>query len=145
MSSKKSVFLSTRTVEWIESTTKKDSHDQGPKWSEALNATVDQFRFLLKSELPDLTMDEWTVILNVYTGCYFPAHSVPARIASDMMDNVGAVDLAELSPDYAEMVKKIHALTQIQQLAILYFVQIFWSSDWKGDWEEIVTTIKSRF
>jgi hypothetical protein len=145
MALKKSVFLSTRTAAWIESITKKESHGEGPKWSEAINATFDQFRFLLKSELPELTMEEWEVILNVYTGCYFPAHGVPARIASDMMDNVGAIDLSELSAEYSEMVKKVYAFSQVQQLAILYFVQIFWSCNWKGEWSEIVEQIKAKF
>jgi hypothetical protein len=145
MATKKSVFLSDYTVGWIESTTKKDSHDQGPKWSESLNATVEQFRHLLRTNLPELTRDEWTCLLNVYTGCYFPAHGVPARIASDMMDNVGAVDIAELSDEYAELVRKTHAMSQAQQLAILYFVQMFWASDWKGDWDEIEKTIKEKF
>lgn len=145
MATKKSVFLSTRTVEWIESTTKKDSHEQGAKWSESINATVDQFRFLLKTELPELEMIEWQAILNVYSGCYFPAHGIPARIASDMMDDAGAIEISELSEDYAALVRKVYAMTQVEQLAILYFVQIFWSSDWKGEWDEIVSTIKGKF
>lgn len=145
MSSKKSVFLSARTADWIKSTTQKDSHDQGPKWSEAINATFDQLRYLLKTELPDLSPDEWTVILNVYAGSHFPAHGVPASIASDMMDDVGAIDLQSLAPDYAELIKKVHAFSQLQQLAILYFVQIFWAADWGSDWEEIIIAIKSKF
>ena len=143
---KKSVFLSGYTAEWINSTTQKDheSHD-GPKWSESINATFEQFRHLLKTSLPELTVDEWTYILNVYAGCYFPAHSVPARIASDMMDNVGAISLDALSDDYGALVRKAHAMSQVEQLAILYFVQIFWSATWSGDWGEIVSQIKSKF
>lgn len=145
MATKKSVFLSDYTVNWIESTTSKHYHDQGPKWSESINATFDQFRYLLREELPKLDIDEWTIILNVYTGCYFPAHGVPARIASDMMDNIDAITLDNVEHDYAELVKKVYAMNQVEQLAILYFVQIFWSNDWKGNWEEIEATIKAKF
>lgn len=148
MATKKSVFLSDYTVAWIEATTSKHSHDQGPKWSEAINATVEQFRFLLRESLPELNIDEWTAILNVYAGCYFPAHGIPSRIASDMMDNVGEISLEKLeqsSPDYAVLVKKIYAMSQLEQLAVLYFVQIFWSHDWNGEWPEIVTAIKKLF
>jgi len=146
MATKKSVFLADLTVAWIETTTQKDhaAHD-GPKWSEAINATFEQFRFLMRESLPDLSQDEWTIILNVYAGCYFPAHGVPARIASDMMDNVGAVSVEDLTPDYAALVRKVHALSQPQQLAVLYFVQIFWSANWTGDWPDIVAAINARF
>lgn len=146
MATKKSVFLSDLTVNWIISTTQKDyaAHD-GPKWSEAINATFEQFRYLLKTSLPELTINEWTVILNVYAGCYFPAHGVPARIASDMMDNVGAISIDELAEDYAALVKKVHDMSQVEQLAILYFVQIFWSQSWSGDWDDIASQVKACF
>lgn len=145
MATKKSVFLSDYTTAWIEATTSKHLHNQGPKWSEAINATVEQFRFLLRGSLPDLDIEEWHIILNVYAGCYFPAHGVPARIASDMMDDLGEISIENLKPDYAALVRKVYAMSQLEQLAILYFVQIFWSNDWKGDWAEIVTAIKKLF
>ena len=149
MATKKSVFLSDYTVNWIESTTSKKLNGtdiDGPKWSESINATFEQFRFLLRTSLPELTMAEWQTILNVYAGCYFPAHGVPARIASDMMDNIGAVDLNQVEQNYADLVRKVHAFNQVEQLAILYFVQIFWSNDWKmKEWQEIVDGIKIKF
>lgn len=152
MAIKKSVFLSDYSVEWIELTTKKTLNNKeldGPKWSESINAAFEQLRFLLRSSLPSLSMDEWQAILNVYTGCYFPAHGVPARIASDMMDNIGAVDITiveERAPDYAALVRKTHAMSQLEQLAILYFVQIFWSNDWKmSEWEQVVSEIQQKF
>lgn len=152
MATKKSVFLSDYTVSWIEITTKKMLNDQeldGPKWSEAINATFEQFRFLLRESLPELSADEWQIILNVYAGTYFPAHGVPARIASDIMDNVGEVDIAnvdKLMPEYAVLIRRVHAMSQIAQLAILYFVQIFWSNDWPmKEWSQIVSEIKAKF
>jgi hypothetical protein len=146
---KKSVFLSSKTVEWIECTTKiYHPASDGPKWSEAINATFEHLRFLLKNSLPDLSAEEWEIILNVYAGCYMPAHGVPARIASDMMDDLGEVSIENVRknlPAYADLVIKIHALSQTEQFAILYFVQIFWSRDWSGDWEQIFLEIKSKF
>lgn len=152
MATKKSVFLADFTVNWINDTTTKKLNGEeldGPKWSESINATFEQFRFLLRDALPDLDQNEWQTILNVYAGCYFPAHGVPARIASDMMDNLGECDLAAVEktmPDYAALVRKVHAMNQVEQLAILYFVQIFWSNDWKmGEWGDIVKAIRAKF
>ena len=152
MATKKSVFLSDYTANWIETTTKKTLNEkdlEGPKWSEAINATFEQFRFLLRESLPDLSMDEWQIILNVYAGTYFPAHGVPARIASDIMDNIGEVDIANvdnLMPEYAALIRKTHVMSQLEQLAILYFVQIFWSNVWPmKEWDQIVSDIKSKF
>lgn len=153
MATKKSVFLSDYTVAWIDSTTSKKLNGEeleGPKWSESINATFEQFRFLLRGALPDLDVSEWQAILNVYAGCYFPAHGVPVRIASDMMDNIGECDIAnveKLIPEYAALIRKVHGMQQVEQLAILYFVQIFWSNDWKlsGEWSDVVAAIKAKF
>jgi len=146
MSTKKAVFLSDRAAEWIQATTKKDHPAQdGPKWSESINATFEQLRFLLKSSLPELTIDEWQIILNVYAGTYFPAHGIPCRIASDMMDNIGEISLDNVNEEYAKLVRKLYAMSQLEQLAILYFVQIFWSGKWSGEWDEIVKHISGTF
>jgi hypothetical protein len=149
MAIKKSVFLSDYTGHWITTTTVKKSNGEeidGPKWSESINATFEQFRFLLRQSLPDLSMEEWQTLLNVYAGSYFPAHGVPARIASDMMDNIGAVDINKVDKTYADLVRKIYDFNQTEQLAILYFIQIFWANDWPmKEWNEIVKEIKSKF
>lgn len=148
MATKKSVFLANQTIDWIQSTTTKDhASKEGPKWSESINATFEQFRYLLRISLPELDQGEWATILNVYAGTYFPAHGVPARIASDMMDNLGEISIESLriqNPEYADLVEKVHQFDQTQQLAILYFVQIFWSQNWSGEWEEIVKLISSK-
>lgn len=153
MANKKSLFLSDFTSDWIKTTTTKKIDNElndGPKWSESVNATFEQFRFLLRDALPDLDANEWQKILKVYSGCYFPAHGVPARIASDMMDDIGECDLAnveKLNPEYAALVRKAHSFSQIEQLAILYFVQIFWLNDWKSyaEWADIFEAIKKNF
>jgi len=145
MATKKSVFLSDRTAEWIKDATNKSEFDQSVKWSESINATFDQFRFLLQSSMPDLSMEEWTIILNVYAGSYFPAHGIPARIALDMMDHVGKIDIDNLASDYADLIRKVYAMSQLEQISILYFVQIFWGNKWTGEWCDIVSKIKSKF
>ena len=143
MATKKSVFLSDVTSHWVEITTKKDGLDTGAKWSEAINATFEQFIFLLRSSLPTLTVSEWEIILNVYAGCYFPAHGTPVRIASDIMDNFGEVDIDSLRPEYADLVRKTHAMSQTEQMSILYVVQMFWSKTWKTqeNFEAVITEI----
>ena len=149
MAIKKSVFLSDRTGEWISVTTCKSGFDMTPKWSESINATTDQFRYLLKVSIPDLNIYEWTSIFNIYNGCHMPAHSIPARVASDMMDNIGAIDLENVGKDYAALVRKVYAMTQTEQLAITYVAQIFWSSEWKldedDDWLTVVKMIVDKF
>jgi len=36
-------------------------------------------------------------------------------------------------------------MSQIEQLAILYFVQIFFAKKWNMEWDDIVASIKSKF
>lgn len=142
MSVKKSVFLTDLTAQWIEATTA--GSPDSPAWSSAINATVEQLRYLLGQSLPDLTQEEWSALLNVYTGCHMPGHGLPARIASDIMDDAGALELSELTEERQTLVRKMHALNQTEQLAVLYFIQLFWSVDRNGqNWPGILSDIKA--
>ena len=146
MSNRKVFYISERTADWITSTTAKLDFGEKARWSVAVNATVDQFRYLLRESLPDLDIEEWTIILNVYAGCYFPAHGIPARIASDMLDNVGVDSIEDITnEDYKALAIKVYGMTQIEQFAILYFVQIFFANKWNMEWDDIVAAIKSKF
>lgn len=150
MSAKKSVFLVSSTVDWIAATTAKPLHGENPQWSESINTIFWQFKLLLKDSLPNLNSNEWIALIKVYKDQRFPAHGVgPARkfphfpvrtlprIANDMMNAVGAINLESISDkSYAQLVVKMHGMTPLEQLAILYFIQIFWQSDWTApDWE----------
>jgi len=145
MATKKSVFLGDVTVNWINITTIDTNAEDGPKWSEGINATFEQFRYLIKTSLPELSQEEWQIILNTYAGSYFPAHGVPARIASDIMDDLGVISIDALDPELADLVKKMHGLSQPEQLAVLYFVQIFWSGNVPAGetWGDTVSAIKA--
>ena len=146
MSYRTVIYLSGRTCAWITDTTAKPDFGEKARWSVAVNATVDQFRYLIRNSLPDLSRDEWTIILNVYAGCYFPAHAIPARIASDMLDNVGVDSIEDITnEDYKALAIKVYGMTQIEQFAILYFVQIFFANKWNMEWDDIVAAIKSKF
>lgn len=148
MSVKKSVFLSDQTARWVGATTTQHSDGvSGPRWSESINATCEHFRHVLCSAMPELTQDEWQILLNIYAGSYSPAHDAPARIASDMMDNVGAISIDKLDDaEYKALVIKMHKTSQVEQLAVLYFIQIFWSGDWQGyHWETIREKIMEEF
>jgi broad specificity polyphosphatase/5'/3'-nucleotidase SurE len=149
MAVKKSVFLSDRTANFIKLTTCKEGFDIAPKWSESINATTDQFRYLLKINVPELSIYEWTSIFNVYNGCMNRAHSVPVRVASDMMDYRGAIDLEQVEkddPDYAALVRKVYAMTQVEQIAITYVAQ--WATQWElredDDWLTVVGMIVEK-
>lgn len=132
MSKKVGVYLTERSQEVITGLARDEG---GPSTSGVINAVLERYRWVCKSTLPDLTTLEWETLLNVYTGCEMSSYSPPYRVASDMMDDRGEVDLAvlaETDPDYAELVRKVHAMTQAEQLAIIDFCQRFWSRDWSS-------------
>lgn len=143
MSIKKSLYLSDLTENWITATS---GGDEDPAWSASVNATFEQFRYLLGQALPNLSRKEWTALLNIYAGWRAPCYSLPIRIASDIMDDAGTVDISRLPDDTRALVHKMHGLSQLEQLAVLYFVQIFWSTDRCGQaWDEIVADICAQF
>lgn len=137
---KKSVMFSELTQAYITARTRSDSNIA---WSQALNEGFKALQWLTTESLPELTEGEWETILNVYSGSIIELIP-PFRIASDMMDDKGAIALEELEPEYADLVKKMHALSQVEQFAVLDFVQKFWAKDWKdcSDFAAIVDAIK---
>ena len=128
MANKKSVFLANKTIEWIESTTTRFDKGGAAKWSESVNATFEQLIFLLEDSLPNLSSDEWLLIFSLYADYTFPAHGVPAKIASDVMARALArakdVDPGQLKGKDLELVNKVHGYSQIEKMAILYVIQL---------------------
>jgi len=124
MAFKKSIFLANPSVEWIEATATRFDLGEGTKWSEAINATFEQLIFLLEDALPTLAVTEWEALLNLYKDYQFPAHGVPAQVARDLMSDGKVIDLSQLKDKEAALARKVHAYTQVQQMAILYVIQL---------------------
>ena len=139
MSAKKSIFLSTGSVEFIQLTTQKN----GPKWSEAINSTIRQIRYLIKYSIPELTVEEWETLIDVYKTEEFPAYGLRPWIARDIMSRYGILSTELLEPKQATLVKKMDGLDDVQQLAVLYVIQIYKNSDSKAITEDIVQKIKN--
>lgn len=137
---KKSVMFSELTQNYIRNRTRDENEIA---WSQALNEGFKALSWLTRQSIPELSHREWEIILNVYAGSIIEFHA-PFRIASDIMDNFGALELTELEPDVAGMVKKVYGMSQIEQFAIMDFVQIFWSNNWNAepDFDTIITKIK---
>ena len=126
---KKSVMISELTQSYIKSRTRYKSEIA---WSQALNEGFKALSLITRQALPELSSREWEVILNVYAGTCIEFHP-QLRVASDIMDTFGALELSELDPEVAEVVKKVYVMSQIEQFAIMNFVQIFWSNNWNSE------------
>jgi hypothetical protein len=120
-------------------------HDHDILWSAAINGGFEALGWLSQELLPDLTDAEWQLILNTYSGCLLDYHR-PLRIASDIMDDLGAIDINDLDADTAAVVRKCHAMSQPEQFAVLDFVSQFWAGDWSDaeDFQAIVSKITGR-
>ena len=129
MGTKKSLMLADATVRYMQNRTR-DGEDI--LWSQLVNEGFKQLSWLTQQALPVLTPAEWEILLNVYAGSWLEFQP-PFRIASDIMDNFGALELSELEPAVAELAKKMHALSQVEQYSIMEFVRIFWTHDWNSE------------
>lgn len=130
MSKKTGVSFSDATYSVIENMIKDGSKIS---FASQVNEVINRYRWICKASLPDLSESEWEAILNCYAGCFMQEQYPPYRIASDLMDDRGAIDLAALAdsdPEYAALVRKVHAMSQAEQLAILDLVQRFWAGKW---------------
>jgi hypothetical protein len=140
MGIKKSVFLSDQTEQIIRKMSRDDDH---PQWSNVINQTLAAADWVFRESLPELTPAEWQVILNAYAGTCDTLQVQPYRIASDLMDDLGLIAVDD-HPN-ADLVKRIHGMSQAEQFAILTFVQLFWSNDWNDvpDFSEVIKRISS--
>ena len=134
-------MLADATVRYMQDRTR-DGEDI--LWSQMVNEGFKQLSWITQQSLPVLTPAEWEILLNVYAGSwleFFP----PFRIASDIMDNWGALELSQLDPAVADLAKKMHAMSQVEQYSIMEFVRIFWLHDWnqEPDFETIQTKISA--
>ena len=148
MATKKSVFLSDKTVSWIDITSSSSSKKTGPEWSVAINRSIAQLWFLLSESVPDFSGNEWAEIISCYNHTAFSERLSKPRIASDLMDKYGCIDIDDLSPELQNLVRKLHDLTPLEQFAALYIVQICLLrevSNKCNDFDQILEVIKSEF
>lgn len=138
---KKSAMISEETQGYAAARTKTPIEEV--TWSAPVNEAFKALKWLSNEALPDLSPSEWEVILNAYAGSIV-SFNPPFRVASDLMDDAGAISLEELKPDHAAIVKRVHGMSQIEQFAIMDFVQKFWARDWSDceDFREIIDRIK---
>lgn len=138
---KKSVMISGLSVAYMQARTR---YGEDISWSQNINEGFRALSWITRQSLPVLTPAEWEILLNVYAGSWLEFQP-PFRIASDIMDNWGALELSQLDPAVAELAKKMHGLSQVEQYSVMEFVRVFWSHDWtkEPDFDAIVTKIKA--
>lgn len=134
-SQKRSVTLTDETVRFIERYSR-DIGAEDMKWSAAINYAISQLvgnhdanvmnaqkakelDALMRMSLPDLSEADWQEIRKVHNGVCIDLKP-PHRLASYMMDFYGAISIEQLTPAQADLVKRLHAMTQVQQTAILW-------------------------
>ena len=125
MSLKKSVMISDSAVAAIQA---RSRGDIGIGWSQSINKAITDLKTLCRVMLPDLTENEWVMVLNVHNGSFLEDQTFfPLRLASDVMDCYGVVDIGELDEPHQALVRKLHTMSQAEQYAILDMVQKYWS------------------
>lgn len=126
---KKSVLLSKQTHSYLAARTRLG---EDIAWSQNINEGFRALSWITQQSLPVLTPAEWEILLNVYAGSWIEFQP-PFRIASDIMDNFGALELSQLDPEVADLSKKMHALSQVEQYSVMEFIRIFWLHDWNSE------------
>lgn len=125
MSLKKSVMISDSAVKAIQA---RSRGDVGISWSQSINKAVTDLKTLCRVMLPKLDESEWVMILNVHNGSFLQDQTFfPLRLASDVMDCYGVVDIGDLDEPHQALVRKLYAMSQAEQYAILDMVQKYWA------------------
>jgi len=103
---------------------------------------------ILKDELPELSSNEWRIILDTYRGVnndLDKKHYVVSDICMDK--NITRINRINDShePGLKELLNKIIKMSQAQQTSIIYFNNKFWSGKWDDceTYDEIIEKISS--
>lgn len=142
---KKSVMLSEQTQQYIQARHRRDDAQDDFSWSQGVNGAVSALRFVLANSLPDLTEKEWLAVLNVFNGTMYDDQRIQSflSLASRMMDDVGALDINQLDPEYKAIVLKMHSLSVVEQYAVSDMCRKFWANKQEnGSLLEIIARLK---
>ena len=141
MGIKKSVMISDQTLNFIEERTNCEI-----AWSKAVNGAFSNLQLLINLNMPNLSDKDWRIVLDVHSGNInlFDSVSYPFRLASNVMDHYGVIDLNDLVPEIQMTVKKLHGLTQAEQYAVYDVVGRFWAKNWSevdGEFSDILESL----
>lgn len=142
---KKSIMISDKSQAYIVCRFRKEDAQDVFSWSQGINGAVSTLQFILANSLPELTEYEWECVLNTFNGTMWDDERIESflSIASRMMDNIGAVDINEVEENYANAVRKMHALTAVEQYAVADMCRKFWSDSHKeSTMAEIIDSLK---
>ncbi|MDN0082394.1 hypothetical protein QU487_06455 [Crenobacter sp. SG2305] len=128
MSIKKSVMLADHFIAYAKARGLTRGEDGDVLWSQAVNGAVSSLTRLYDLLLPDLTEQDWHLILNAFNGHFFTDMDLHVSIASCIMDDLGVLELSEVDPKVAESVRKIAKLTVPEQAAVLDMARKFWGA-----------------
>jgi len=98
---------------------------------DSINSSIRHLKFAISCSLPDLLDTEWNMILNTYAGVTELNLANGLNIGSDILDELGFSESLNLSdlPDWiAPLIDKLLKMSEVENLAIMYFNQIFWNS-----------------
>lgn len=159
-SRKKAIFLSEESERWIVVTTKPlgivdDKANQSIKWTESVNASIQNLKNILASSLPELTTTDWAIIFNILKIKTEAKGIVENRtqflafekydISEDILTFNYLLNSKQQCDDAKSLALKMRNMNKVEQLAILYFVQVFLLNDWIGcEVAEIVEQIKKE-
>lgn len=155
---KKAIFLSEESERWIVVTTQPlglGVVNQSVKWTESINASIQNLKNILASSLPELTVTEWAIIFNIIKikteakGIVENHTQFLAFEKYDISKDISAfnylLDSKQQCEDAKLLALKMHSMNKVEQLAILYFVQVFLLNEWTGfDVVEIVERVKKE-
>ena len=120
---KRSVQLNEQTETYIN---QRNTTDDKPNISSHLNQAIAQLNYLSRTERPELTIQEWRELYNVYAGSDMTMIALPIDLANDVLTHYGA-SVPEQT-DCPDLIIKLKEMTQMQQFALVDAVRIFWAS-----------------
>jgi hypothetical protein len=123
---KRSVHISEKTEALI-GFLSDEKRTGGKNYSGSINAGLLMLEKLMIQSKPEFSEDEWVYLCNVYSGCAVE-FTMPIRIASDIMDDVGTYDLTKIDTVGRGLIEKISLMSQCEQVAILWEIKNRWQS-----------------
>lgn len=104
-----------------------EKRNGGKNYSDSINGGLSLLEQLMLQSRPNFSEEEWVYLCNVYSGCLIE-FIMPISITSDIMDDLGIYDLAEIDGIGCVLIEKISTMSQCEKVAILWEVKMRWFS-----------------
>lgn len=128
MGERRLIHLNQKAFDFIEARTPvRDGNTARHSLTRELHNSLEAHSWLIRESIPELSLDTWQALIDTYAAS--PIFDRPnkrrLRLAMDVMDHFGVLDISHLTQEKAAIVLSLRHLNQIEQFAVSEVLRVY--------------------